>query len=117
MRKLVCFCDRCAVAAEWTLRPSNRNVRFFDLTVSCHGEAERFLVAASDLMHARDPSTGRELLSPLYIIAIEGERPSTRVRVIKSVPQNLSSGYTTSRTGLWVKSARIRDRLLRACPP
>jgi hypothetical protein len=90
MRKLVCFCDRCAVAAEWTLRPSSRNVRFFDLTVSCHGEAERFLVAASDLMHARDPSTGRELLSPLYIIAFEGERPSTRIRVIESVPQNLS---------------------------
>jgi len=90
MRKLLCFCDRCAVAAGWTLRPSSRNIRFFDLTVSCHGEAERFLVSASDLMHARNPWTGRELLSPLHIIAFEGERPSTRIRVIESVPQNLS---------------------------
>jgi len=90
MRKLMCFCDRCAAAADWTLRPSSRNVRFFDLAVSCHGEAERFLVAASDLMHARDPSTGRELLSPLYIIAFEGEQPSRRIRVIETVSQNLS---------------------------
>jgi hypothetical protein len=90
MRKLVCFCDRCAAAASWTLRLSRRNVRFFDLTISCHGEAENFLVAASELIHARDPLTGRELLSPLYIIAFEGERPSTRVRVIETIPQNLS---------------------------
>jgi hypothetical protein len=90
MRKLVCFCDRCAVAANWTLRPSNRNVRFFDLTVFCHGEAERFLVAASDMMHARDPSTGRELLSPLYVLAFDGEQPSKRIRVIETIPQNLS---------------------------
>jgi hypothetical protein len=90
MRKLVCFCDRCAVAANWTLRPSRRNVRFFDLTVFCHGKAESFLVAASELMHARDTSTGRELSSPLYVIAFEGGEASKRVRVIETIPQNLS---------------------------
>jgi hypothetical protein len=66
------------------LRPSSRNIRFFDLVITCHGEAEHFLVAASDLMHARDPSTGRELGSPLYVIAFVGEQPSKRIRVIET---------------------------------
>jgi hypothetical protein len=66
-----------------------RNLRYFDLTVRCHGETERFLVAASELAHLRDPSTGRELTTPLCIIAFEGARPSKRVRVIETVPPNL----------------------------
>jgi hypothetical protein len=90
MRKLACYCDRCAIPAYWTMRPSKRNSRFFDLAITCHGETENFLVAASELMHARDASTGRELASPLTIIAFEGERPSKRVRVIETLPKNLS---------------------------
>ncbi|MGA2639148.1 hypothetical protein [Methylocella sp.] len=90
MRKLACFCDRCAIAAEWSLRPSKRNVRFFDLTVSCHGEAEQFRVAASELIHAHDGTTGRELTTPLYVTAFEGERPSQRVRLIQSEEPYLS---------------------------
>ncbi|WP_036258723.1 hypothetical protein [Methylocapsa aurea] len=90
MRKLICFCDHCAIAAEWSLRPAKRNLRFFDLVVSCHGEAESFLVAASDLLYARDPATGREISAPLYVIAFEGERPSKRTRVIETLPQDLS---------------------------
>lgn len=90
MRKLACFCDRCAVSADWKLLPSKRNGRFFDLTVTCHGESERFLVAASDLIHARDPKTGFEMTTPLYVIAFEGERPNRDVRVIETLPRNLS---------------------------
>ena len=86
MRKVACFCDRCAVSADWTMRPSRRNARFFDLTVICHGETEKFLVAASELMHLRDPATGREMLSPLYVIAFEGAQPSKKVRVIETSP-------------------------------
>jgi len=89
MRKLACFCDRCAVPADWTMRPSKRNLRYFDLTVRCHGGSENFLVAATELVHARDASTGRELTTPLCIIAFEGERPSKRVRVIETVSPNL----------------------------
>lgn len=88
MRKLACFCDRCAVPAEWSLRPSKRNSRFFDLTVSCHGEAEKFLVASSELLYPRDPATGREAQTPLYII--EGERPNKRVRLIMNDQPYLS---------------------------
>lgn len=90
MRKLMCFCDRCAVPADWTLQPWMQNLRFFDLTITCHGEVERFLVAASELLHARDPSTGREPSTPLYIIAFEGETASKNVRVIESIPPDLS---------------------------
>jgi hypothetical protein len=68
------------------MRPSRRNARFFDLTVICHGETEKFLVAASELMHLRDPATGREILSPLYVIAFEGAQPSKKVRVIETSP-------------------------------
>jgi hypothetical protein len=89
MRKVACFCDRCAVPADWTMRPSRRNVRFFDPAVTCHGETEKFLVAGSELMHARDPATGRETLSPLYVIAFEGAQPNTRVRVIQTTPSLL----------------------------
>jgi hypothetical protein len=59
---------------------------FFDLAVTCHGETEKFLVAASELMHLRDPSTGREVLSPLYVVAFEGAQASKRVRVIQTSP-------------------------------
>jgi len=90
MRKLACFCDRCAIPAEWAMHPSRRNSRFFDLAITCHGETEYFLVAASELIHARDASTGRELTSPLTVIAFEDERPSKRVRVIETIPRNLS---------------------------
>jgi hypothetical protein len=90
MRKLVCFCDRCAIPAEWAMHPSRRNSRFFDLAITCHGETEYFLVAASELIHARDASSGRELTSPLTVIAFEDERPSKRVRVIETLPRNLS---------------------------
>jgi hypothetical protein len=89
MRKVACFCDRCALPADWTMRPSRRNMRFFDLAVTCHGETEKFLVAASELMHARDAATGRETVSPLYVIAFEGAQPSKRVCVIQTVSPNL----------------------------
>lgn len=68
------------------MQPSRRNTRFFDLTVTCHGETEKFLVAASELMHLRDPATGREVLSPLYVIAFEDAQPSKKVRVIQTFP-------------------------------
>lgn len=87
MRKLKCFCDRYAVEADWTMRPWMRNLHFFELTVRCHGEAEQFLVAASELFHARDPSTGHELDKPLCVIAFEGEVASKTVRVIESQPR------------------------------
>jgi hypothetical protein len=90
MRKLACYCDRCAAPANWRLSRSVFNMRWFDLVVSCHGEAERFSVAAGALLHARDPETGNEIASPLYIISFEGERPSSRIPVIDAPRQNLS---------------------------
>ncbi len=86
MRKIMCFCDRCAVAADWTMRPWTQDLRYFELAVRCHGETEQFLVAASEFFQARDPSTGRELATPLYVIAFEGEGTSKTVRVIESRP-------------------------------
>lgn len=94
MRKLVCFCDRCAIAADWTLQPSRRNRRFFDLTVTCHGESEQFLVAASELLHVRDAASGREPSKPLYVIAFEAETPRKGIRVIESLPVGLSIRIT-----------------------
>jgi hypothetical protein len=88
MRKLLCYCDRCAVEADWSLCPSRRNSRFFDLVLKCHGEEEKFLVAATDLVRPRDPSTGKEIQSPLYVIAFEGEQASAQVRVIQSIDKN-----------------------------
>jgi hypothetical protein len=90
MRKIMCFCDRCAVAAEWTLRPWKQNFRYFELIVTCHGETERFLVATAELFHARDPSSGRETTKPLYVIAFEDETARSSVRVIESPPADLS---------------------------
>lgn len=89
MRKLACFCDHCAIAADWRLQPAKQNMRFFELIVSCHGEQELFLVAASELLYMREPS-GREVKTPLYVIAFEEEKPSTRIRVIETLPRNLS---------------------------
>jgi hypothetical protein len=62
----------------------------FRLTVSCHGEDEYFLLAKSDLLHAREPSSGQEMTSPLYVIAFQCEQTSKRIRVIETIPQNLS---------------------------
>lgn len=90
MRKIMCFCDRCAVAAEWILRPWRQNFRYFELIIKCHGEAERFLIATPELLHARDPSSGREATEPLYVIAFEDEATRTSVRIIESPPANLS---------------------------
>jgi hypothetical protein len=90
MRKLACFCDRCAAAAYWQLSRSKFNLRWFDLIISCHGESERFLVAAEALVHVRDPATGQEIASPLHVIAFEGEHRNGRVRVIEAPPPNLS---------------------------
>jgi hypothetical protein len=90
MRKLACYCDRCTIPAEWSLRPSQRNVRFFDHTVSCHGEAEQFLVSALELLYPRDPATGREVETPLYVIAFEGAEPCRRVRLIMNDQPYLS---------------------------
>ncbi len=90
MRKLACYCDRCAIEADWNLRPSTRNSSFFDLILKCHGEEEKFLVAATDLVRPRNPSTGTEIQSPLFVIAFEGEKASVQVRVIQNVQPNLS---------------------------
>lgn len=90
MRKLACYCDRCAVEADWNLRPSKRNARFYDLFISCHGEVETFLVATSDLIHARDSSTGTEIKSPLYVIAFDGAQARAQTRVIESPLPKLS---------------------------
>lgn len=94
MRKIMCFCDRCAVAAEWTLRPWRQNFRYFELTVECHAEAERFLVATQELLHARDPSSGREATEPLYVIAFEKETPRVSVRILEPPQANLSIRLT-----------------------
>jgi len=101
MRKVACFCDRCAIPADWTMQPSKRSSRFFDLAVTCHGETEKFLIAASDLVHAREPVTGRELITPLYIIAFEDERPSKRVRVIETLTASFSIRITNLTNRLW----------------
>ena len=90
MRKLMCFCDRCAVPADWTLKPHRRNIRFFDLKVCCHGETERFLLAATELEYPRDKATGRELTTPLYVIAFEGEKAASGVRLIPAVPKSIT---------------------------
>jgi hypothetical protein len=90
MRKLACFCDRCAVSANWQLTRSRFNIRWFDLEIFCHGESERFSVSADALLHVRDPATGAETTSLLYVIAFEGERPNHRVRLIEAPAQNLS---------------------------
>ncbi|SFK40190.1 hypothetical protein [Methylocapsa palsarum] len=90
MRKMACYCDRCAIAADWRLQPSKHNARFFELSVSCHGETERFMVAAASLVHARDPATGREIGAPLFVIAFEGEKPRLDVKLIEPAPQSLS---------------------------
>jgi hypothetical protein len=85
MRKLMCFCDRCAVPADWSLRPWKQNLRYFDLTIKCHGELEQFLVAASEFVHvSRDPSSGRDITRPLYVIAFEGEIARKTIRVIEA---------------------------------
>jgi hypothetical protein len=90
MRKIACFCDRCAVSADWHLRSSPLNRRFFDLEVSCHGETERFMVSAATLVHARDPASGKEIETPLFVIAFEGEKFRRDVRMIEPAPQSLT---------------------------
>jgi len=48
------------------------------------------MVAVSELVRPRDPATGREIQSPLYIIAFQGVKPNPRVQVIEPVLPKLS---------------------------
>jgi hypothetical protein len=76
-KKLKVFCDRCACAVQdWHCVPSKHNVRFYDLTVQCHGEVERYRIPVNDLIHDRNPR-------PWYIIAFEDEEPKTYVKYIE----------------------------------
>lgn len=46
------------------------------------------MIAAPALMHARE--NGREVATPFYVVAFEGERPNETIQVIEAPPQNLS---------------------------